>query len=105
MEAVAIKTVLQEVFQGLEGERQQREQAIIAAWGKAVGAKAAAHTTPLRVKNQTLIVGVDSSPWLYLLSFYKQRILKKMETLSGEFQKGKLNDIQFKTLGAGVEQR
>lgn len=105
MEAVAIKTVLQEIFQGLEGERQQREQAIIAAWGKAVGTKAAAHAIPLRVKNQTLIIGVDSSPWLYLLYFYKQRILKRMEMLSGEFQKGKLSDIQFKTLGAGVEQR
>ncbi len=105
MEAVAIKAVLQEVFQGLEGGRQQRERELIAAWGKAVGAKAAAHTALLRVKNQTLIVGVDSSPWLYLLSFYKQRILKKMETLSGEFQAGKLNDIQFKTTGVGAEQQ
>ncbi len=105
MEAVSIKTVLQKVFHGLEGERQQREQAIIAAWGKAVGIKAAVHTTLLRVKNQTLVVGVDSSPWLYLLSFYKQRILKKMKMLSAEFQKGKLNDIRFKTTRVGAEPR
>ena len=105
MEAVAIKTVLQEVFQGLEGERQQREQETIAAWEKAVGSRAAAHTTLLRIKNQTLVVGVDSSPWLYLLSFYKQRILKKMETLSVGAQTGKLNDIRFKTIGTGAEQR
>ena len=105
MDAVAIKTVLQEVFHGMEGERQQRERALIEGWGKAVGAKAAAHTTLLRVKNQTLVIGVDSSPWLYLLSFYKQRILKKMTALTEEFQKGALNDIQFKTIGAGAEQR
>lgn len=103
MEAVAIKTVLQEVFHGLDERRQHREGEFVAAWGKAVGAKAAAHTVLLRVKNQTLIVGVDSSPWLYLLSFYKQQILKKMETLSGEFQTGKVSNIQFKTTRVGAE--
>lgn len=105
MEASSIKSVLKEVFEGIEGGRQKREQAVVSAWEKAVGPKAALHTRILAARNETLIVGVDSSPWLYLLSLYKQRILKKMERGSPEFQEGKIRHIQFKTVGGAERMR
>ena len=97
MEAIAIKEVLQEIFQGLEGERKKREQALLSAWEKAVGPKGLNHTKVLAVKNRTLIVGVDSSPWLYLLSLYKQRILKKITEELEDFPAEKIEQIRFKT--------
>lgn len=100
MEAVAIKEVLGRVFEGLEGERQRREQTIIAAWEKAVGSKAVSHTQVLALKNQILVVGVDSSPWLYLLSLYKQRLAKRVGVALSEmgFPQGEIQQIHFKTV-------
>ena len=97
MEAVAIKSVLQEVFHHLDGGRQQREQQIILTWEKAVGPKAASHTKIQRVKNKTLVVKVDSSPWLYLLTIYKGQILKKMRNYGCDLVRDEIAELKFKT--------
>ncbi len=100
METATIKEVLQDVFHGLEGNRQERERAIISAWEKSVGARVAARTRVLAVRHHTLVVGVDNAPLLYLLSFYKQSLLKKMETASPEVHAERLSQIQLKTIGS-----
>lgn len=101
METVTIKSVLENVFHGLESSRQKKEEVVLAAWQEAVGEKAFLHTTILSLRKRTLVVGVDSSPWLYLLSVYKQSILKKMKPLLQELPPDLIGQIQFKTIGKG----
>src|SRR3989338_5591396 len=70
-----------------------REDLVKAVWGKAVGAKAARHSSPASFKRARLVVNVDGSSWLYELTLKKKEIIRK---LGGKFGGKSLKEIQFR---------
>jgi hypothetical protein len=72
--------------------REIREHRILIHWGKIVGPRVAAHTTPDALSKGTLWVRVDSSSWMHQLSFLKVDILEKANELCGEEL---VSDIRF----------
>ena len=65
---------------------------VVPEWPKLVGEGIAAVTTPLRVTNGVLVVGVRSSAWLAELKLMEREILKQ---LNAERGKGKITAIRF----------
>ena len=65
---------------------------VVPEWPKLVGEGIAAVTTPLRVTNGVLVVGVRSSAWLAELKLMEREILKQ---LNAERRKGKITAIRF----------
>jgi predicted nucleic acid-binding Zn ribbon protein len=65
---------------------------VVPEWPRLVGEGIAAVTTPLRVSNGVLVVGVRSSAWLAELKLMEREILKK---LNAERRKGRITAIRF----------
>jgi predicted nucleic acid-binding Zn ribbon protein len=62
-------------------------------WDKIVGEIIAENTRPAALKEKTLLVHVNSSPWLHHLHFLKEDIVRKVnDALSNEL----IEDILFK---------
>ena len=70
---------------------QDEQQAIFDAWPRIVGNKEIGHTKLEGFKDETLLVNVDSSAWLYQMNLKKKKILE-------DLQKGfpKVKKIYFK---------
>ena len=67
---------------------------IYEAWRDSAGAEVARHTRVVGVRSNTLIVEVDSSPWLYELSgFHKQALVQSVQ---GRLTKTRIIDIDFR---------
>ncbi len=62
-------------------------------WDKIVGAIIAENTRPAALKEKTLLVHVNSSPWLHHLHFLKEEIILKVNDALGE---NVITDIIFK---------
>ena len=64
------------------------------AWKESAGPEAAGHTIPVDFKRGTLMVIVDSSPWLYRITMEKKKIIARFnETYKG---KKKLENIRMR---------
>jgi len=66
---------------------------ILTIWDSAVGPQIAAHTHPVKFKNNTLFVNVSNPAWLQQLGFMKQEIMDKVN-LAWE-KKEKITNIYF----------
>jgi predicted nucleic acid-binding Zn ribbon protein len=62
-------------------------------WDKIVGEIIAENTRPAALKEKTLLVYVNSSPWLHHLHFLKEEIVRKVNDTLGE---DLIEDILFK---------
>ncbi len=88
-----LEGVLGDIMRGLKKDGAVTEEDLAAAWGRAVGKKAAGHTRPVSVRRGVLNVNVDDSAWLYELTLKKKEILKKLDIkLKGHRPK----DIRFR---------
>ena len=65
---------------------------VVPDWPRLVGEGIAGVTTPLRVTNGVLVVGVQSSAWLSELKLMEREIIKR---LNAEKDRGKISAIRF----------
>lgn len=65
---------------------------VVPDWPRLVGEGIAGVTTPLRVTNGVLVVGVQSSAWLSELKLMEREIIKR---LNAEKVRGKISGIRF----------
>ncbi|MFA5339527.1 MAG: DUF721 domain-containing protein [Candidatus Omnitrophota bacterium] len=90
---VAIKDVLDGILKNLGGGKVSQAGAIGAVWAKAAGDAAAKHAKPVDIKEEVLVVHVDSSSWLHRLTMEKAGILAKIKSELGE---GPVKDIKLR---------
>nr|HEX4312763.1 DUF721 domain-containing protein [Kofleriaceae bacterium] len=74
-----------------------RAQRVIADWSELVGAKIAARTRPLEVRDRALQVEVASSAWLHELSLLKSQLLTGLLERLGEPRL--FDDLKFQLAG------
>ena len=86
-----IRNIVQKVIGSMSTRVQDEQQAIFDAWPRIVNNKEASHTKLEGFKEETLLVNVDSSAWLYQMNLKKKKIL---EDLQKDFPKVK--KIYFK---------
>ena len=67
---------------------------IYAAWLNVAGSEVARHTRVVGVRGNSLIVEVDSSPWLYELSVFRKTGL--LSSLRSNLKKTRIVDIEFR---------
>ncbi len=79
----AAKNALGSVLKRHGIAKEVREHRLLIQWESIVGAKVAARTTPDALDKGTLWVRVDSASWLHQLSFLKDEIIAKANTLCG----------------------
>ena len=65
---------------------------VVPEWAGLVGEGIAAVTTPLRVTNSVLVVGVRSSAWLSELKLMEREIVRR---LNAEKTRGRIAAIRF----------
>jgi len=96
---IPIRNVLRRIFttHGLAGEFHEQEPLFL--WEEAVGEQIARLTTPLRVREGTIFVEVQSHVHAQELSMLKERYIKKINELLGE---ERVRDIRFRISAGGV---
>jgi predicted nucleic acid-binding Zn ribbon protein len=73
--------------------QQQPFQRLLGCWAEIVGVAIAAHTRPLSIQRDILYVAVSSAAWAQNLTFERQRLLVKINTVLP----APLLDIRFST--------
>jgi hypothetical protein len=56
---------------------------MLKGWADIVGEAVSRHCWPIRISNDSLLVGVDSSVWMAQLSYYKERIIERFNSKHG----------------------
>lgn len=93
VQPVSAADVLKGLFKRWETEKVLTKEDIEAYWEKAVGVDGSKHSRPARLRNEILMVIVDSSPWMQSLVMRKRKILKDLRKHLG---RNALSDIHFK---------
>lgn len=88
-----IGDIISKVIKKLDTKTHGSKEEVVKAWYEAIEPKAVSHTRPVSIKKNILTIEVDSSTWLYFLSFKKKNILEDMKKLLG---KGRIEDIRFR---------
>ncbi len=90
-----ISETIKEVFENISktDTAGTSKDDILSAWQRAVGVKAAKHSSPVGLKDKTLIVNVDSTVWIYQLRLKEADILKKMRK---QLKKPGVEKIRFR---------
>ena len=80
-----ISDTIKEVFESIDKTNSPgvSKKNILASWETVVGEKAAAHSKPIELRGETLLVSVDSAVWIYQLRLKEKELLKKLKTLLG----------------------
>ncbi len=76
--------LLNSIFSGSPLERRLKEGRIWQVWDSAVGKQISERARPVSFRDGTLIVAVNSSPWMQQLTFLKKGIMDKLNGLLGE---------------------
>jgi len=78
-----IKSVLGKAIQSIIDSKKNTvsEEEIQQVWEQAAGKEASRHSHPIRIKENVLVVNVDSSIWIYQLNLNKQKIEKELNKL------------------------
>ena len=80
---VAVADLLSSAFQGKPAEKRLEEGKIWLVWDAAVGAQIAGKAHPVSFRDGVLTVAVVSAPWMQQLTFLKQGMIEKLNTLVG----------------------
>lgn len=88
-----IKDVIEDVISKFKAGRGSQAEMLNSAWAKAIGEENLRHAKPAELKEETLIVNVDSSSWLHKLSMEKLKILG---CIKGDLGEGVIKDIKFR---------
>jgi len=81
-----VKDIIDSVIGNLAKQGSHSLDMVENIWHQTTDAKIQQHTKIGGLKDQKLIIYVDSSPWLYQLNFKKNRILKNMQEYNPEIQ-------------------
>lgn len=90
---VRIDDVIKSVFTKIEGQKIISKEFIESSWRQAAGDAGSAHSTPVELKKEVLLVRVDSSAWMQELALQKRKILKGLQRALG---KDRITGINFK---------
>jgi len=82
-----VKDIVQKVIGEISSQRDRQADDIIRAWTTCVGETAACHTHVVGIKEDTLLVYVDSSAWLYQMNLHKEKILKHLQQMFPQIKK------------------
>ena len=72
---------------------------VVPEWAERVGPAIAAVTTPLRVSEKTLMVGVKSSAWMNELKMMEREIIQQ---INAGRSRGRIERIRFVMEGGGA---
>ncbi len=87
-----ISDILKELKATTELGRRLEEAEIWEHWKEIAGPELAPHSTPIGVRDGTLVIEAESAVWMHKLSYHKSKILDKSnEYLSEE----KLSELYF----------
>lgn len=86
-----LKNIVSGIIRKLE--KKEKEGALLAAWQKAVGKAAGAHTKPVSFKTGRLVVNVSDSSRLYNLTLKRKEIV---EDLNRILKKKKIKEVRFR---------
>lgn len=75
---VHIKSIINNMLSGGGLSLSEEQNKVLDAWGKTVDKKILTHTKLKSLKKDKLVIGVDSSGWLYQLNLEKEKISKKL---------------------------
>jgi predicted nucleic acid-binding Zn ribbon protein len=91
--AVPIGSVIDKILHTQVPRTAAEINRVAQMWEKIVGEIIAENTRPAALKEKTLLVHVNSSPWLHHLHFLKEEIVRKVnDTLNKDL----IEDILFK---------
>ncbi len=87
-----LKKVLESVMREKDFTADIEAYRIFAQWNDIVGARLAAHTTPVRVTGNVLYVEVDDHLWFAQLKYMKGDMLQRIERA---IKVGVFKDLKF----------
>jgi len=88
----SVGSVLPRVLKGLKLDKMLAAQPAVDLWPEIAGPKTAEHTRAVEVDGKTLVIVVDSPPWIVQLRFLKPQLLRKV---AGRVGKGLIDDMRF----------
>lgn len=88
----SVREALQKYLEKSGIGEQIEAASVVPEWAERVGPAIAAVTTPLRVSQGTLMVGVSSSAWMNELKMMEREI---MERINAGRSKGRIKQIRF----------
>ena len=92
-----VREALQKYLEKSGIGEQIEADSVVPEWAERVGPAIAAVTTPLRVSQGTLMVGVTSSAWMNELKMMEREILTRVN--AGR-TRGKIERIRFQMISA-----
>ncbi len=75
---------IEKVIDKLQAKRQEKGAKIYCKWSKIVGNVFAKHCSPVDLKDETLIINVESSAWMYMLRLKQGQILEELNKISAQ---------------------
>ena len=96
---IQIRNILRQIFTSHGLAEEFREQEPLFLWEEAVGEQVARLTVPLRVREGTIFVEVQSHVIAQELSMLKEGYIRKINNLLGE---ERVRDIRFRVGAGGV---
>ena len=90
--ATSLGDALDELIEKLGIRKKLREQDVFTLWAEAVGERIAKVTTPVRIVQGTLFVGVKTGPWRNELTMRKKEIIDRLNSSLSEVI---VRDIKF----------
>jgi len=90
----SIKETVTLILNHLKEKSLVKEEEFFVIWNKVIDKKIKDHIKPVRLRDNTLIVNVENSNWLFELETqYKEEILDKLKK---EMKKIEIKDIRFR---------
>ncbi len=74
-----IKNIVEKVIGSIAGRKQEEQQEILQAWENILSKQQQEHTKVEGFKDETLVVILDSSAWLYQMNLRKKKILEDLQ--------------------------
>ena len=94
LRAVPASAVLPRVLSEFRIDRRQSEAEIVKVWNQLLDPVIVAHAQPTGLRNGTLFVSVDSSPWLSELVRYRRKEI--LDRLQHSFGRDLIARISFR---------
>ncbi|MFH0732830.1 MAG: DUF721 domain-containing protein [Candidatus Omnitrophota bacterium] len=88
-----ISDAVKEVIGGIDKTANTGKYDIYDAWRKAAGEQAAKHSSPALIRNNDLVINVDSTMWIYQLRTKESELIKNMAAL---LKSDKIKKIRFR---------
>ena len=78
-----ISRIVEQIREQYRFDEKREYSEAVKDWGNIVGPELAKHTKPIKIKDNSLVIGVEGSAWSQEISFMKNAILQKVNTRLG----------------------